>query len=134
MTQHSKLVDGLTNETISPATANLQREIREILQATREDNDGDRHHNFEVQKITLDGNKIGNGDKLSCKDVRLSTDGADVTVTIKDFADDTGDGDANGFLLPTITTGAYPPLQVDNVGRLRFYGTAGKIVYILARK
>ena len=36
MTVHSKLVDGLTNETISPATANLQREIRQILQAIQE--------------------------------------------------------------------------------------------------
>ena len=126
--------DGLTRERISPSTANLQREIREILQATREDNDGGKHYDFEVQKITLDSNKVGNGDRLSCKDVRLSTDGADVTVTIKDSADDIGDGDANGFLLPTIATGAYPSLQVDNVGRLRFYGTAGKIVYVLARK
>ena len=62
MTQHSKLVDGLTNKTISPATENLQREIREILKATREDSIGDRHYNFEVQKIILDGNGIGNGD------------------------------------------------------------------------
>ena len=128
------LSDGLTRERISPATANLQREIREILQATREDNDGGRHYNFEVQKIVLDSNGVGNGDVLPCKDVRLSTDGSDVTVTIKDSADDVGDGDANGFLLPTIATGAYPPLQVDNVGRLRFYGTASKIVYVLARK
>ena len=36
MTVHSKLVDGLTNATISPATENLQREIRQILQAIQE--------------------------------------------------------------------------------------------------
>ncbi|MCK5602081.1 hypothetical protein KAR91_09435 [Candidatus Pacearchaeota archaeon] len=125
--------DGLTRSRISPATENLQREIRELLRAIEEGEDV-KHYNFEVQKIVLDGNGVGNGDKLSCKDVQLSTDGADVTVTIKDSADDTGDGDANGFLLPTITTGAPVIIRVDNVGRLRFYGTAGKIVYVLARK
>ena len=40
MTVHSKLVDGLTNETISPATANLQREIRQILQQIKESGGG----------------------------------------------------------------------------------------------
>ena len=128
------LSDGLSRERISPATANLQREIREILQETLEKNIGGEHYNFEVQKITLDSNGVGNGDVLPCKDVRLSTDGSDLTVTIKDSADGAGDGDANGFLLPTIATGAPVIIQVDNVGRLRFYGTGAKIVYVLARK
>ena len=133
MSSDTFISDGLTRERISPATANLQRELRDLLQTIQEDNTGSRHYNFEVQKIILDGNSIGNGDVLPCKDVQLSTDGADVTVTIKDSATDTGDGDANGFLLPTMATGAPVPIQVDNVGRLRFYGTAGKIIYVLAR-
>ncbi len=126
--------DGLTRKRISPASADLQREIRELLHEIKENDVGGQHYNFEVQKITLNGDGIGNGDVLPCKDVQLSTDGSDVTVTIKDSADDSGDGDANGFLLPTMATGAPVTIQVDNVGRLRFFGTAVKIVYILARK
>lgn len=128
------LSDGLTKKRISPATANLQREIREILKETLEKNVGGEHYNFEIQKITLDANGVGNGDVLPCKDIQLSTDGADVTVTIKDSFGDSGDGDANGFLLPTMATGAPVLIKVDNVGRLRFFGTAAKIIYVLARK
>ncbi len=118
---------------INPATQELQREIRDFLQALKEGEDV-KHYDFEIQRIVLDANKVGNGDVLPCKDVQLSTDGADVTVTIKDSADDAGDGDANGFLLPTMATGAPVKIRVDNVGRLRFYGTAAKIIYVLARK
>ena len=130
MTQHSKLVDGLTNATISPATANLQREIREVLQELLDEG----HYNYETQAITIGGDSLGKGVNLACKKVWLATGGSDVQVTVVDSADSTVVGDTQGFLLPTITTGSPLALAVDNVGRLRFYGSADAVVYILVRK
>ena len=121
--------DGLTRERISPATANLQREIRNVLQEILDEG----HENFETQAITLGGGSLGRGENLVCKDVLLTTDGTDVQLTIVDSIDDDTDGDTQGWLMPDLDATGAIPLKVDNVGRLRFYGTAGKIVYILAR-
>ena len=129
MTQHSKLVDGLTNKTISPATANLQREIRQILEQILDEG----HESFRTQKIVIGIDKLGKGAELACKDVQLVTDGTDVQLTIVDSADSDVDADTQGWLMPDLDAAGAIPLKVDNVGRLRFYGTAGKIVYILAR-
>lgn len=127
------LSDGLTRERISPATANIQREIKTILQEILE-NDGGAHYNYETQAIVIGGDSLAKGVNLACKKVWLSTGGSDVQVTVVDSADSTIDGDTQGFLLPTITTGSPLSLVVDNVGRLRFYGSAAAVVYILARK
>ena len=127
------LSDGLTRERISPATANLQREIKTVLQEILE-NDGGAHYNYETQAITIGGDKLARGVDLACKKVWLATGGSDVQVTIVNSADSDIDGDTQGFLLPTITTGSPLPLIVDNVARLRFYGSGAAVVYILARK
>lgn len=133
MTTHAKLVDGLTNETISPATANLQRELRQILQQILEA-DGGVHYGFEVQKLTLGAGGLGRGENLACKDVQITTAGTDVQLTVVDSADSDDDGDAQGFLLPDVDAAGAFSLKVDNVGRLRFYGSAAAVVYILVRK
>lgn len=130
MTQHSKLVDGLTNETISPATANLQREIRSILQEIRDEG----HENFETQAITLGGGGLGRGVDLACKDVQIATNGTDVQVVIVDSADSDDDATTQGFLLSSLVTASPLIVKVDNVGRLRFIGSTAAVVYILARK
>ena len=115
---------------IDPAIAGLQREIKAVLQELLDEG----HENYETQAITIGGDSLGKGVELACKKVWLATGGSDVQVTIVDSADSTIDGDTQGFLLPTITTGSPLPLVVDNVGRLRFYGSATAVVYILARK
>lgn len=133
MAQHSKLVDGLTNETISPATANLQREIRAILQEILE-SEGGKHYNFETQAITLGVGGLGRGVNLACKDVQIATNGTDVQVIIVDSADSDDDATTQGFLLSSLVTASPLLIKVDNIGRLRFIGSAAAVVYILARK
>ena len=115
---------------IDPAIAGLQREIKAVLQELLDEG----HENYETQAITIGGDSLGKGVELACKKVWLATGGSDVQVTIVDSADSTIDGDTQGFLLPTITTGSPLSLVIDNVGRLRFYGSAAAVVYILARK
>lgn len=129
MASHVKLVDGLTNKTISPATANLQREIRTILQEIRDEG----HENFETQAITLGAGGLGRGVNLACKDVQIATNGTDVQVVIVDSADSDDDATTQGFLLSSLVTASPLLVKVDNVGRLRFIGSAAAVVYILAR-
>jgi hypothetical protein len=121
--------DGLTRERISPATANLQREIRDVLQEILDEG----HENFETQAITLGGGGLGRGVNLPCKDVQIATNGTDVQVVIVDSADSGDDATTQGFLLSSLVTASPLPVKVDNVGRLRFIGSAAAVVYILAR-
>lgn len=125
--------DGLTRKRISPASEGLQREIKTVLQELLE-SEGGGHYNYETQAITIGGGKLARGVDCLCKDVQLATGGSDVQVTVVDSADSDTDGDTQGFLLPTIATGSPVIIKVDNVARLRFYGTAAAVVYILARK
>jgi hypothetical protein len=125
--------DGQTRKRISPATTDLQREIKAVLQELLEA-DGGAHYTFEVQKLTLGGDSLGRGVDLACKDVQITTAGTDVQLTIVDSAGSDVDGDAEGWLVPDVDAAGAVPIKVDNVGRLRFYGTAGAIIYILVRK
>ena len=133
MSNDTFLSDGLTRGRISPATANLQKEIKIVLQELLEANGG-AHYNYEVQKITLGVGGLGRGENLPCKDVLLTTAGTTEQLTIVDSVDSDTDGDANGLLLPDVDAAGAILIKVDNVGRLRFYGTAAAVIYILARK
>ena len=117
-------------ERIDPATADLQREIRAVLQEINEAG----HYNFETQAITLGGDGLGRGVDLACKDVQIATNGTDVQVVIVDSVDSDDDATTQGFLLSSLVTASPLPIKVDNVGRLRFIGSAAAVVYILARK
>lgn len=130
MSNDTFLSDGLTRKRISPATVDLQREIRGVLQEILDEG----HENFETQAITLGGDGLGRGVNCPCKDVQLATGGSDVQVVVVDSVGNDDNATTQGFLLPTITTGSPVIIKVDNVGRLRFIGSAAAVVYILARK
>lgn len=118
---------------INPATQELQREIRTVLQELK-DAEGGAHYNFETQKIVIGSDGLGRGENLACKDVQITTAGTDVQLTIVDSVDNTDDGDANGWLIPDVDAARATTIKVDNVGRLRFYGSSAAVVYILVRK
>ena len=122
--------DGINHERISPATTNLQREIKNELQNANEAG----HYNFEVQKLTLGGDGLGRGERLACRDVQITTAGTDVQLTIVDSANSDDDGTVEGWLIPDVSATGAVPIKVDNVGRLRFFGASGAVIYILIRK
>ena len=123
---NTQIVDPLTNHSISPATKDLQEAILAQLACVSQDL-------FETYKISIGAAGIAQGPNVGCKDLILSTDATDLQITIVDDPADLDSGDANGFLVPTPVTGGVLPLNVQNAARLRFYATAGKIVYLLLR-
>jgi hypothetical protein len=117
---------------INPATEETQIDIEAMLNGllTLADKPTDR---FVTQKIIIDPDGVGKGVNQACKKVYIATDGSDVKMAIRDTVDEDNDADTNDFLLPTLDDALPVELMLNNAGRLRFYGTAAKIVYLLIR-
>ena len=117
MTQHSKLVDGLTNATISPATENLQREIRQVLEATKEDSVSLKSRSGGSQRVGLSGG-VGQGLNQAvgkfCRVQAVSTNTAVVRVRIGTVC-----GATDGVELPG--NPVLTPYSVSNLNLLYFY-------------
>ena len=116
---------------INPATNEKQIDMATLLSGMFNimDKPTDK---FVTQKLTISGGVVS-GWNESCKKVYVSTDGTDTYVAVRDTVDSEDDATSADFLLPAGTV-ELTELVVDDAGRLRFYGTNGKLVYLLIRK
>jgi hypothetical protein len=117
------VVEPVTGERISPATeGNLTDLVNETKESVSKNS-----LNFGTQRLTIDANGVAVGANQACREVWISFQTTnDVHLAVQE----SGDADANDFLLPP---NVIIPVPARNTSKIRIFGTAADFVYLMWR-